>query len=111
MEFLDGEGTAAGRTAIEAPHRRLRGVPGHRVRATPAFTRASAWTVGPPPASLRPPRRPQRRLLRVPVPLWFPSAHTAASLAAGAAVGIFLLLGVAEYLPKRNPLQEFQSAT
>jgi hypothetical protein len=97
MAFLDGEGTAASRTAIEA---HLGDCAACQVLASEQrqlSVEMNAWTVGPPPASLRAPRPRQRRLLGVPVPLWIPSAHNAASLAAGAALGIFLLLGVAEY--------------
>src|SRR3954468_8933354 len=92
MAFVDGEGTAASRTAIEA---HLADCAACQVLASEQrqlSLQASAWTVGPAPASLRAPGR-SRRLLGVTVPAWVPSAHTSASFAAAAAFTTFVALG------------------
>ena len=97
MAFLDGEGTAAARTAIEAHLADCAACQMVASEQRQLSVEMNMWTVRPAPASLRTPSQRRRRLLGVPVPLWIPSAHTAASLAAGAAIGIVLLLGMAEY--------------
>ena len=97
MAFLDGEGTAAARTAIEAHLADCAACQMIASEQRQLSVEMNAWTVRPAPVSLRAPRQSRPRFLRVPVPWWIPSAHTAVTLAAGAALGIFLLLGTAEY--------------
>src|SRR4051812_17541917 len=85
MEFLDGEGTAASRTAIEA---HLAGCAACQAIASEhrqLSLETNAWAVEPAPASLHAPRPPRRRLFGVSVPPWFPM-RTAAGLALVATV-------------------------
>ena len=111
MEFLDGEGTAAGRTAIEA---HLADCAACQVIASEQrhlSMEMSEWIVGAAPASLLAPMRSRRRLLasRSARP-GLPSAQTAAVSRQGPLLRFSWLLGGRGSLPKRNPLQEFQSA-
>jgi hypothetical protein len=97
MEFLDGEGTAASRTEIEAHLAECAACQAIASEQRQLSVEMNAWTVGRAPASLRPLKPSRRRLLGVPVPLWIPSAGEATRLAAAAAFGMFVLLSAAKY--------------
>ena len=109
MEFLDGEGTAAGRTAIEA---HLADCAACQVIASEQrqlSDETSAWTVGPAPASLRPPRRRSGDFLASRCLPGF-HRHTPRLVSRQGLLLRFSCCSVPRSIPKRNPLQEFQSA-
>ncbi|MEO8075864.1 MAG: DUF4349 domain-containing protein [Acidobacteriota bacterium] len=86
MEYLDGEGTAALRSGIEA-HLALCGAcqvfaAGHRRLATDVGT----WHVEGAPASLRAPDRGRTRVFGSRFPAWLPVRRTAAGIAVAAVV-------------------------
>jgi anti-sigma factor RsiW len=107
MEFLDGEGTAAGRTAIEA---HLADCAACQVIASEQrhlSMEMSEWIVGAAPASVRPPRRSQRRpVLRFAVPTWLPSNRRVGGLAA-AIVAIVAALAVVDHFRTAKHLETY----
>jgi hypothetical protein len=103
MEYLDGEGTAAARSALEA-HLALCGT----CRAVASeqrqlSTSVRGWQMAAAPASLRPPAATwRRRVLPLRMPAWRPSRNAIVAVAAAAAVLLAAFVGRPDGRPQSS---------
>ena len=107
MEYLDGEGTVASRTGIEA-HLAHCGVCQTLASEQRRLSEdARAWQVDPAPASLRAPAAPRARFFPVRFPTLRPSRFT---LGVGAAAAALLLFSVSPSFRRAASVQAPRSA-
>jgi hypothetical protein len=105
MEYADGEGTAAARTAIAAHLATCRSCQGLVETQRDLSEDTRAWDVGPAPVSLRAPKSPARTIARR-LPAWTPLR---ASLFAAAALAAALIL-TPGLQRSRTPTRELEIA-
>src|SRR5260221_10939354 len=96
MEYLDGEGTAASRDAIAAHLASCAACQAIAAEQRGIAEHASAWTVAPPPASLRAPAAPRARVLSPRIRTWRPSRVVMVGLSAAAAVLVVISFSARE---------------
>jgi Domain of unknown function (DUF4349) len=93
MEYLDGEGAVASRTAIEAHLANCGTCQALAVELRGVSEQASAWKADPAPESLRPPASSRPRVLPAGFPAWRPSRLAMGVVGAAAAVLIVIAAG------------------